>query len=50
VKDWTNLAAVAAAGIVAVVVVIVQPDGAALAVAGTLVGGCMAILQRRDVP
>ena len=48
-KDWTNLAAIAAAGLVAVAVVIVQPDGPALAVAGTLVGGCLAILQRRDV-
>ena len=48
-KDWTNLAAIAAAGLVAVAVVIIQPDGPALTVAGTLVGGCLAILQRRDV-
>jgi hypothetical protein len=48
-KDWTNLAAIAAAAIVVLAVVIVQPDGPALAVAGTLVGGCLAILQRRDV-
>lgn len=49
-KDWTNIAAVAAAAVVALTVVIVQPEGPALAVAGTLVGGCLAILQRRDVP
>ena len=49
-RDLTNLAAIAAAGLVALGVVIVQPQGPALAVAGTLVGGCLAILQRRDVP
>jgi len=49
-KDWTNLGAIAAAGLVALAVVIIQPDGPALAVAGTLVGGCLAILQRREVP
>jgi hypothetical protein len=49
-RDCTNLAAIAAATIVALAVVIVRPDGPALAVASTLVGGCLAILQRRDVP
>lgn len=49
-KDWTNLVAAAAAGIVALAVVIVQPQGSALTLAGTLIGGCLAILQRRDVP
>jgi hypothetical protein len=49
-RDLTNLAAIAAAALVALAVVIVQPQGPALAVAGTLVGGCLAILQRRDVP
>jgi hypothetical protein len=49
-KDLTNLGAIVAAALVALVVVIVQPQGPALAVAGTLVGGCLAILQRRDAP
>lgn len=47
-KDWTNLGAICAAAVVALAVVIVQPQGPALAVAGTLVGGCLAILQRKD--
>jgi hypothetical protein len=50
VRDLTNLAAIVAASLVALSVVIVQPQGPALAVAGTLVGGCLAILQRRDLP
>jgi hypothetical protein len=50
VKDWTNLGAIAAAAAVALTVVIIQPEGPALTVAGALVGGCLAILQRRDVP
>jgi hypothetical protein len=49
-KDWTNLGALAAAGLVTLAVVIVQPNGQALTVAGALVGGCLAILQRREVP
>lgn len=49
-KDWTNIAALSVGGLVALAVVVVQPAGPALAVAWTLVGGCLAILQRRDVP
>ena len=48
-RDWTNLAAIAAAALVTLAVAIVQPNGPALAIAGTLVGGCLAILQRRDL-
>ena len=47
-KDWDNIAALAVAGAVALAVVIVQPEGASLAAAGTLIGGCLAYLQRRS--
>lgn len=49
-KDWTNIGAMLGAVVVATAVVVCKPDGTALALAGTVIGGCLAILQRRDVP
>lgn len=48
-KDWDNIAALGGAAIVALAVIIVQPDGPALAAAGTFIGGCLTYLQRRPV-
>lgn len=44
---WDNIAAIGGAAIIAALVIFVQPEQGALAVASTLVGGCIGYLQRR---